>query len=113
MLADRTQLPFAPVMRLDRRNVPAIHAGLASDRPTPIVRRLASPVRSGQRRSGPPRGGGLDAGIHGNECCQFWFQSFQNWQSEFLAVAAIVGLSVYLRQQGSPESKPVHAPNHP
>jgi hypothetical protein len=43
---------------------------------------------------------------------QFWFESFQNWQSEFLAVASIVLLSVYLRQQGSPESKPVHAPNH-
>lgn len=43
---------------------------------------------------------------------EFWFQSMQNWQSEFLAVAAIVLLSIYLRQQGSPESKPVHAPHH-
>jgi hypothetical protein len=42
---------------------------------------------------------------------QFWFQSFQNWQSEFLAVFAIVVLSIFLRQKGSPESKPVHAPN--
>ena len=42
---------------------------------------------------------------------QFWFESFQNWQSEFLAVAAIVGASVYLRQRGSPESKPVAAPH--
>jgi hypothetical protein len=41
---------------------------------------------------------------------QFWFESLQNWQSEFLAVAAIVLLSVVLRQHGSPESKPVHAP---
>lgn len=40
---------------------------------------------------------------------QFWFESLQNWQSEFLAVAAIVLLSVVLRQHGSPESKPVHA----
>ncbi len=38
---------------------------------------------------------------------QFWFESFQNWQSEFLAVACIVGGSVYLRQRGSAESKPV------
>ncbi len=38
---------------------------------------------------------------------QFWFESFQNWQSEFLAVAVIVGASVYLRERGSPESKPV------
>lgn len=39
----------------------------------------------------------------------FWFESFQNWQSEFLAVASIVLLSVWLRQKGSPESKPVDA----
>jgi succinate dehydrogenase hydrophobic anchor subunit len=42
---------------------------------------------------------------------RFWFESLQNWQSEFLAVAAIVILSVFLRQHGSPESKPVHAPH--
>lgn len=42
---------------------------------------------------------------------EFWFQSLQNWQSEFLAVAAIVFLSIYLRQMGSPESKPVAAPH--
>jgi hypothetical protein len=40
---------------------------------------------------------------------QFWFESLQNWQSEFLAVAAIVLLSIVFRQHGSPESKPVHA----
>ena len=42
---------------------------------------------------------------------EFWFQSLQNWQSEFLAVFAIVVLSIWLRQYGSPESKPVHAPH--
>jgi hypothetical protein len=42
---------------------------------------------------------------------QFWFESLQNWQSEFLAVASIVALSIYLREKGSPESKPVHAPH--
>jgi hypothetical protein len=42
---------------------------------------------------------------------QFWFESLQNWQSEFLAVGTLVVLSVYLRQRGSPESKPVHAPH--
>ncbi len=42
---------------------------------------------------------------------EFWFQSFQNWQSEFLAVFSIVALSIYLRQRGSPESKPVAAPH--
>jgi hypothetical protein len=38
----------------------------------------------------------------------FWFQSFQNWQSEFLAVAAIVLLSIVLRERRSSQSKPVH-----
>jgi hypothetical protein len=42
---------------------------------------------------------------------RFWFESFQNWQSEFLSVFAIAGLSIWLRQQHSPESKPVHAPH--
>lgn len=42
---------------------------------------------------------------------QFWFESFQNWQSEFLAVGALLVLSIYLRQRGSPESKPIGAPN--
>jgi hypothetical protein len=39
----------------------------------------------------------------------FWNRTLQNWQSEFLAVASMVILSVYLRQRGSPESKPVGA----
>jgi hypothetical protein len=43
---------------------------------------------------------------------RFWFESFQNWQSEFLAIASMVWLAVYLRQRWSPESKPVHAPHH-
>ena len=42
---------------------------------------------------------------------RFWFESFQNWQSEFLSIALMVWLAVYLRQRGSPESKPVHAPH--
>jgi Domain of unknown function (DUF6766) len=42
---------------------------------------------------------------------EFWFQSFQNWQSEFLAVGAIAVLTIFLRQKGSPESKPIHAPH--
>ena len=42
---------------------------------------------------------------------EFWFQSMQNWQSEFLAVAALTVLGIFLRQRGSPESKPVAAPH--
>jgi hypothetical protein len=37
----------------------------------------------------------------------FWSRTLQNWQSEFLAVASMVVLSIYLRERGSPESKPV------
>jgi succinate dehydrogenase hydrophobic anchor subunit len=43
------------------------------------------------------------------QTARFWFESFQNWQSEFMAVGAIVVLSIFLRQRGSPESKPVAA----
>jgi hypothetical protein len=42
---------------------------------------------------------------------EFWFQSMQNWQSEFLAVGALAVLGIFLRQRGSPESKPVAAPH--
>lgn len=42
---------------------------------------------------------------------RFWYESFQNWQSEFLSVGALIVLSVFLRQRGSPESKPVGEPN--
>ncbi|WP_343066662.1 DUF6766 family protein [Kribbella qitaiheensis] len=61
-----------------------------------------------------------DQQVHGGEAVttwqyvrtsQFWFESFQNWQCEFLAVAAIIGGSIYLRQRSSSQSKPVHAPN--
>jgi len=43
---------------------------------------------------------------------RFWFESFQNWQSEFLSVFAIIVLSIYLRQKGSSQSKPVDAPHY-
>jgi hypothetical protein len=42
---------------------------------------------------------------------QFWFESFQNWQSEFMSVAALTLLSIWLRQRSSPESKPVFKPH--
>jgi hypothetical protein len=58
--------------------------------------------------------------LHGGTCStiiehlgssSFWFESFQNWQSEFLSIAVVVVLSIFLRQKGSPESKPVYAPH--
>jgi len=42
---------------------------------------------------------------------RFWFESFQNWQSEFLSVFAVVVFSIFLRQKGSTQSKPVDASN--
>lgn len=42
---------------------------------------------------------------------QLWFESFQNWQSEFLSTAVLVVLSIFLRQRESPESKGVAVPH--
>ncbi|HWA28762.1 MAG TPA: DUF6766 family protein [Lacunisphaera sp.] len=42
---------------------------------------------------------------------RFWFESFQNWQSEFLAIGSMVVLSIFLREKNSPESKPVNLPH--
>jgi hypothetical protein len=42
----------------------------------------------------------------------FWEATLENWQSEFLAVGSFAAITVYLRQRGSPESKPVGAPHH-
>jgi heme exporter protein D len=42
---------------------------------------------------------------------RFWSESMENWQSEFLAVGSLVVLSIFLRQKGSPESKPVSHPH--
>jgi hypothetical protein len=58
--------------------------------------------------------------LHGDEIkslgaylfdAQLWFESFQNWQSEFMSTAVLVVLSIFLRHKGSPESKPVGAAN--
>ena len=49
--------------------------------------------------------------IHYVREADFWNRTLQNWQSEFLAVATMAAFSIYLRQRGSPESKPVGAPH--
>ena len=41
----------------------------------------------------------------------FWERTLQNWQSEFLAVGTLAVFSIYLRERGSPQSKPVGAPH--
>jgi hypothetical protein len=59
-----------------------------------------------------------EAGRHGEPAptliqhlgsAELWFESFQNWQSEFLSTAVLIVLAIYLREKGSPESKPVAA----
>jgi hypothetical protein len=42
---------------------------------------------------------------------QFWYESLQNWQSEFLSVFMIIVLAIFLRERGSPQSKPVATPH--
>lgn len=42
---------------------------------------------------------------------KLWFESFENWQSEFLSVVSLAFLSIYFRQKDSPQSKPVDAPH--
>ncbi|WP_157934020.1 DUF6766 family protein [Microvirga ossetica] len=42
---------------------------------------------------------------------EFWYKSFQNWQSEVLPIAMLLVLGNYLREHGSPESKPVASPH--
>ncbi len=44
---------------------------------------------------------------------RFWEEAFQNWQSEFLSIGVLLVLSIWLRERGSPESKPVHAAHWP
>lgn len=65
------------------------------------------------------RGHNIEQAMHGQPAesfiefflgSDFWFQSMQNWQSEFLAIAAMVILAIFLRQKHSPESKPTNAP---
>jgi uncharacterized protein DUF6766 len=56
--------------------------------------------------------GGTPVGMLGYlATSRFWFESFQNWQSEFLSVAVLVLLSIWLREHRSPQSKPVAAPH--
>jgi hypothetical protein len=45
------------------------------------------------------------------QSARFWFESFQNWQSEFLSIGAMVVLTIWLRERGSPESKAVDTPH--
>lgn len=56
-------------------------------------------------------GGALVSGWQYLGTSQFWFESMQNWQSEFLVISVMVVATVWLRQRGSSQSKPVAAPH--
>jgi hypothetical protein len=64
----------------------------------------------GRRRGAGPRPGGADLLAHLGDPT-FWFESFQNWQSEFLSTAVLIVLGVVLREKGSSESKAVGDPH--
>lgn len=96
------------------------HAGLDRDRDAAQVLVAAHPGDHFPAITLPSRGGAYNAEqrAHGGQTvsaigyfgtAQLWFESFRNWQREFLAIAATVVLSIFLRRQGSPESKPVAA----
>jgi len=68
----------------------------------------ASKYNENQRAHGEPAVSAI--GYIGTS--QFWFESFQNWQSEFFSVGVLALLTIWFRQQGSPQSKPVAAPTH-
>jgi hypothetical protein len=63
-------------------------------------------VEEAAQHGQPPEG--LFQYLGGSE---FWFESFQNWQSEFLSTAVLIVLAIWLREKGSPESKPIAAPH--
>lgn len=60
-----------------------------------------------QALHGEPAGSWLEHVVSAD----FWNRTLQHWQSEFLAVGSMIALSIYLRQRGSPESKPVGSPH--
>ena len=53
----------------------------------------------------------ISTAVERNSLCQFWNDSNQNWQSEFLSTDVLIVLAIFLRQENSPESKKVSDPN--
>ena len=76
-----------------------------------VVRPVDDRLERVQRRGRRARGGDRCRGSATSAARRFWFDTLQNWQSEFLAVGSMAVFSIWLRQRGSPESKPVGAPH--
>ena len=109
----RIRLAFAlPVVML--LSVPALAQGVPSRPgpvqavPAPVLRITGAGEYSAEQLD---HGGAAVSALEYLGTSRFWFESLQNWQSEFLAVGALIVLSIFLRQRGSPESKPVAAPH--
>ena len=81
------------------------------DLPALLGRAVAEQLARVQRRAARARR--ADARLVGATCvdADFWERTLQNWQSEFLAVGTMAVFTIYLRQRGSPESKPVGSPH--
>ena len=75
-----------------------------------VVRAVGHPVEGLQQRADRSSRGGVGY-LHFLGKPQFWEFTFQNWQSEFMALATMAIFTVFLRQRGSPESKPVSEPH--
>ena len=76
-----------------------------------LVRPVAQQLARVQRRARDPTSSPPIAWGNYLVNADFWEKTLQNWQSEFLAVGTMVVFTIYLRQRGSPESKPVGAPH--
>ena len=74
-----------------------------------VARAVDHRRRRVQRASRPTHGDGAISWAEYLTRADFWERTLQNWQSEFLAVGSMAIFAVYLRQRGSPESKPVGA----
>lgn len=117
----KTRGTTAPILRRRGRSATAQNSSSSCTRTRSLSPSgSASRCPSGCTRQPAPAAYSEEQQLHGGQAVttwqyartsQFWFESFQNWQSEFLAVAAIIGGSIYLRQRSSSQSKPVHAPN--
>ena len=111
---ERAQAPDAPCRRKGRLDSAAVRASLAIAFFVLFVASVALHAAGGVKAFNEEQIEHGEAAIsvwRYLRTSQFWFESIQNWQSEFVAVAAIVGLSIFLRQRGSPESKPVADPH--
>ena len=99
-----------------RRLAPGVYSNslvlvMAHDLALVLVRPVGVGLERVQRRAARARAAvALLAGYLGS--ADFWETTLQNWQSEFLAVGSMAVLAIYLRQRGSPESKPVGCPHH-